>query len=307
MSHLAGPAPLSFDQATKFYGAVIGVNRFSLEIGTGVTALLGANGAGKSTLIKLASGQLRPSTGSVRVGPLAAWSTGAKRSLGYCPDSLTMYPEMTGRGFVETMARLHGFRAAEARDRTGKTIDEVGMSAWADRRIATYSLGMRQRIKLAQALVHDPPLLLLDEPFSGVDPVGRREIQDTLRRAARGKTVVVSTHLLDDVDLLADRVAIIARGRLIAHGALAEIRDALVDRPSTVRIVTPRARFLAGRLAADEHTRSIEITNDELLAKTTRSDAFFELVGELARSQDLRISTLETIDAGAEAVFGYLA
>src|SRR5487761_630574 len=175
---------LTFDHVTKFYGPVIGVNNISCRIGPGITGLLGANGAGKSTLIKLASGQLRPSQGSVRVGEQTAWSTAAKRNFGYSPDLDRFYEEMTGREFVYTMARLYGYRRAEARDRAELALEEVGMTDRADRRLGGCSHGMRQRIKLAQALVHGPELLLLDEPLNGIDPGGRREINELLLRLA---------------------------------------------------------------------------------------------------------------------------
>jgi ABC-2 type transport system ATP-binding protein len=162
------PLLLEFEHVTKFYGAVIGINNVTCHVGPGITGLLGANGAGKSTLIKLASGQLRPTQGRVTIGGHDAWSTAAKHHLGYSPDINSFYEEMTGREFVYAMARLHGFSRTEARERTEHVLDEVGMADRAQRRLAGCSHGMRQRIKLAQALVHDPWLLLLDEPLTGI-------------------------------------------------------------------------------------------------------------------------------------------
>src|SRR5688500_3420040 len=169
---------LTFNRVTKFYGPVIGLNDISCRIGPGITGLFGANGAGKSTLMKLASGQLRPSLGEVLVGDNSAWSTRAKRDFGYSPDIDRFYEEMTGREFVETMARLYGYPGREARRRTQRVLEDVGMADRSERRIAGCSHGMRQRIKLAQALVHDPEILLLDEPLNGIDPGGRREIHE---------------------------------------------------------------------------------------------------------------------------------
>ncbi|MBL8848341.1 MAG: ABC transporter ATP-binding protein, partial [Planctomycetaceae bacterium] len=177
------PAPLAeFRNVTKWYGPVIGVNDISMRLGPGITGLLGPNGAGKTTVIKLLTGQLKPSLGRVIVGGHPAISAIAKRRLGYCPDVDTFYEEMSGRRFVRTMARLHGMDGKTARDRADAALDMVGMSDRADRKLRGYSKGMRQRIKLAQALVHDPDLLIVDEPLNGVDPVGRRELMDLFRR-----------------------------------------------------------------------------------------------------------------------------
>ncbi len=244
--HVAeSPLLLVFEHVTKFYGAVIGVNHISCRIGPGITGLLGANGAGKSTLIKLASGQLRPSQGTVRIGGHSAWSTAAKHHLGYSPDLNSFYEEMTGREFVYAMARLHGFSRAEARERTEHVLDEVGMVDRGDRRLAGCSHGMRQRIKLAQALVHDPWLLLLDEPLAGIDPGGRREINELLfRLAGQGKTILVSSHILVEIEQLAHSIVMMSRGRLIAYGTLAEVRNLMQYRPQVVEIAAePRGNW----------------------------------------------------------------
>src|SRR5439155_8259046 len=171
----SAPPLLLFDHVSKWYGPVIGVNQVTLELRPGITGLVGANGAGKSTLLRLATGQLRPDLGKVQLRGLEAWSPQAKRYVGYAPDLDAFYEDMSGRQFVETMARLYGFPRREARLRTEGALEWVGMKGRAERRIRGYSKGMRQRIKLAQALVHDPELLILDEPLSGIDPVGRQE------------------------------------------------------------------------------------------------------------------------------------
>ena len=298
---------LSFDCVTKFYGPVIGVNDVSCRIGPGITGLLGANGAGKSTLIKLASGQLRPSLGEVRIGPHSAWSTAAKREFGYSPDINNFYEEMTGREFVYAMTRLYGYRRAEARERTERALAEVGMTSRAERRMAGCSHGMRQRIKLAQALVHDPPILLLDEPLSGIDPGGRREINDLLARLAeQGKTILVSSHILLEIEHLADTVVMISRGRIMASGTLAEIRELLDDQPLTVEIVVEPPRRLASLLAELPEVRSIELRDSVLVVRTTSPARFFASLGDLVVRHALEVRRLQTLDAGADAVFGYL-
>lgn len=298
---------LTFEHVTKFYGPVIGVNDVSCHIGPGITGLLGANGAGKSTLIKLASGQLRPSQGRVRIGDHTAWSTAAKRLFGYSPDIDRFYEEMTGREFVFTMARLYGYRRREAKERTELALGEVGMTDRAERRMAGCSHGMRQRIKLAQALVHDPELLLLDEPLNGIDPGGRREINELLLRLAeRGKTILISTHILGDVEQLADTIVMISRGRLIASGTLSEVRDLLADQPRVIEIVSDRPRSLAALLAAAAYVRSVEVRDETLTIRTAQPARFFVDVGKLVVKHQFDVRRMQTVDAGADAVFDYL-
>src|SRR5437868_7003516 len=215
----AGEPPLLFEHVSKWYGPVIGVNQVTLELRPGITGLVGSNGAGKSTLLRLAAGQLRPDLGTVTVCGHDAWGAEARRHVGYCPDVETFYEEMSGRQFIEAMARLCGYPGIEARRRTEKVLEIVGMADRATRRLRGYSKGMRQRIKLAQALVHDPELLLLDEPLSGIDPIGRREfISMLLHLAGQGKCLLVSSHELEELEKLTDRVAIVARGRIAAVG-----------------------------------------------------------------------------------------
>ncbi|MGE3405866.1 MAG: ABC transporter ATP-binding protein [Pirellulales bacterium] len=298
---------LAFDNVTKLYGPVIGVNDVSCQVGPGITGLLGANGAGKSTMLKLASGQLRPSLGRVRVGPHDAWSTAAKRHFGYSPDINSFYEEMTGREFVRVMARLCGFSRAEARDRTEEALAETGMTDRAERRIAGCSHGMRQRIKLAQALVADPPILLLDEPLTGIDPGGRREINALLRRLAdRGKTVLVSSHILVEVEHLVDSILVIASGRVLASGTLAEIRGLLEDQPFSVEIIADRARDLAALLVQSAEVRSIDLRDDALVIRTRNPAQFFSTLGDLVLAHRFNLHRIETLDAGADAVFEYL-
>jgi len=298
---------LTFDHVTKFYGPVIGVNDISCKIGPGITGLLGANGAGKSTLIKLASGQLRPTQGTVRIGEHAAWSTAAKHHLGYSPDINNFYEEMTGREFVYTMARLHGFSRAEARDRTESVLVEVGMADRAKRRMAGCSHGMRQRIKLAQTLVHDPWLLLLDEPLLGIDPGGRREINELLfRLAAQGKTILVSSHILVEIEQLAKSIVMMARGRIVASGTLAEVRGMMQSRPTTVEIVAEPARRLAALLAENTDVYGVDIRDSGLVVRTRNPLRFYDWIAELVCNQGIEVRRMQTLDAGADAVFDYL-
>ncbi|MFO1092640.1 MAG: ABC transporter ATP-binding protein, partial [Planctomycetaceae bacterium] len=297
-----------FRNVTKWYGPVIGVNDISVTLGPGITGLLGPNGAGKTTLIKLLTGQLHPSLGKVLVGGHQAFSAIAKRRLGYCPDVDTFYEEMSGRRFVQTMARLHGMDARTARERSDAALEQVGMADRADRRLRGYSKGMRQRIKLAQALIHNPDLLIVDEPLNGVDPVGRRELMDLFRRFRdQGKAVLVSSHILDEMETLADRVVFMGRGRIVAIGTLPEIRNMLDEYPLHIRIRAPRVREVAVELVQWPLVRSVALrTDEELSAEVLRPDEFFRQFAGYVAVSAAEINALETTDVSAEAIFEYV-
>jgi ABC-2 type transport system ATP-binding protein len=312
--HPAPAAPRSaaplllFERVSKWYGPVIGVNQVTLELRSGITGLVGQNGAGKSTLLRLATGQLRPDLGSVQVRGRDAWSATAKRSVGYCPDVDAFYEEMSGRQFVQAMARLCGFRSGDARRRTEEVLELVGMAARAERPLGGYSKGMRQRIKLAQALVHDPELLVLDEPLSGVDPVGRQESVRLFRElAARGKCLLVSSHELEELEKLTDHVAVMSRGRIAAVGTLAQIRELFDDQPHSVRVDSTQPRRLAGALLALEDVVGVEIGQGETVFVRARNPRrFFRDLAGLVLEEDFDLRHLETLDDSAEAILGYL-
>ena len=297
-----------FDAVCKWYGSVIGLNDVSWELQPGITGLVGHNGAGKSTLIKLLTGQLQPSLGSVTVCGHLAWSAAAKRHLGYCPDVDAFYEEMSGRAFVRMIARLHGFSPRVARQRTDEVLQQVGMAERADRRLASYSKGMRQRIKLAQALVHEPDLIVLDEPLNGVDPVGRCELIGLFQAlAAQGKAILISSHILEEMDTLADRILFICRGRLLASGTLTEIRALLDSHPLKIRIATARARELAAELLHLPVVRSVALEEaGQLLLEVERPKEFFGPLAELITRHGHDLQRLQVIDATTEAVFDYL-
>jgi ABC-2 type transport system ATP-binding protein len=311
-----GPRPLApakaplllFEQVSKWYGPVIGVNQVTLELRSGITGLVGPNGAGKSTLMRLATGQVRPSLGSVTVRGHNAWGAAAKRHVGYCPETDAFYEEMSGRQFVETMARLCGYSAKEARYRTERTLDLVGMNDRAERRLRGYSKGMRQRIKLAQALVHDPDLLLLDEPLSGIDPLGRRETVALFRELERrGKCLLVSSHELEELEKLTDHVAFMARGRIAAVGTVGQIRDLLDNHPLSVRIDSDQPRRLARELLGMEEVVGVELGEAGVLIVQARNPrSFFRRLAQLVIEEGIEVQRLETLDDSAQAVLGYL-
>ena len=297
-----------FDSVSKWYGAVIGLNDVSWELQPGITGLVGHNGAGKSTLIKLLTGQLQPSIGSVTIFGKRAWSAAAKRHLGYCPDVDAFYEEMSGEAFVRMIARLHGFSPRAARQRASAVLEQVGMAQRAARPLASYSKGMRQRIKLAQALVHDPELIVLDEPLNGVDPVGRSEMLTLFRAlAAQGKSILVSSHILEEMDTLADRIVFICRGRLMASGTLADIRALLDSHPLKIRIASQRARELAAQLVPLPVVQSVALErHDQLLLEVLRPKEFFGPLAEVVTRHGHDLQRLQVIDATTEAVFDYL-
>jgi ABC-2 type transport system ATP-binding protein len=299
---------LLFERVSKWYGPVIGVNQVTLELRPGITGLVGANGSGKSTLLRLAAGQLRPDLGSVRICGEEAWGAAAKRHLGYCPETDIFYEEMSGRRFVETMARLCGLTRHDARCRTGEVLDLVGMNGRAERRLRGYSRGMRQRIKLAQALLHDPELLLLDEPLSGIDPIGRREsIELFLRLAAQGKCLLVSSHELEELEKLTDHVAIMARGQIAAVGTLTRIRDLLDAHPLSVRLACDDGRRLAAALLEWDEVTGVDCEAGGVLVVRARSPRrFFERLSELVLEEGFDLRHLETLDDSTHAILGYL-
>ena len=306
---MTSTAPLChFEAVCKWYGSVIGLNDVSWQLQPGITGLVGHNGAGKSTLIKLLTGQLRPNIGSVTIRGKQAWSAAAKRHLGYCPDVDAFYEEMSGQAFVQMMARLHGFSPRVARERTSAVLEQVGMSERARRPLASYSKGMRQRIKLAQALVHEPDLIVLDEPLNGVDPVGRSELIALFQAlAAQGKAILISSHILEEMDTLADRILFLCCGRLLASGTLPEIRALLDSNPLKIRIGTQRARELAAELLRLEVVQSVALErHDQLLLEVLRPKDFFGPLAEVVTRDGHDLQRLQVIDATTEAVFDYL-
>jgi ABC-2 type transport system ATP-binding protein len=338
---LAEHPVLSFTRVTKWYGPVIGANQVTLELRPGITGLVGANGAGKSTLLRLAAGQLRPDLGRVEVMGHDAWSSQARLYSGYCPEVDAFYEEMSGRQFVLTMAKLCGYSRSDSQDRTERVLNLVGMADRSMRRLRGYSKGMRQRIKLAQALLHDPPLLILDEPLSGIDPVGRQEtVELFLNLAGQGKCLLISSHELDELEKLTDHVAIMARGRIAAVGTVSSIRDRLDDHPLSIRIELDRVeswsghsdraaelfhvehsasparsahRDLAVRLLALPMVVSVEVLDEDpenergrLIVRARQPRVFFEALGRLVLEEWYEVREVLPLDDSTAAVLGYL-
>lgn len=303
------PEPLLlFEQASKWYGSVLALNQVTLELTGGITGLVGANGAGKSTLLRLATGQLRPTLGSVKVRGVPAADWQARRLVGYCPDIDSFYEDLTGRRFVLNMARLCGYDRAEAARRTESVLEQVGMTDRADRKLQGYSKGMRQRVKLAQALLHDPELLVLDEPLSGIDPIGRQELLELFQRlAGQGKCLLISSHELEALEKLTNHVAIMARGRIAAVGTLQQIRELLDDYPTSVRIAVANPRHAARLLLNLADVLAVEVEDDSsVVVKARHPKRFFAEFGRLVVAERLEVTNLEPLDESAHAILGYL-
>jgi ABC-2 type transport system ATP-binding protein len=300
---------IDLQNVSRWYGDVIGLNDVTCSIGSGVTALLGQNGAGKSTLMKLITGQIRPTTGEIKVFGQDPFANPAVfEKIGLCPD-IDSFPEhLSGREFVYRMGRMMGYDHQEGVRRTDEVLQMVGMAERAEKPLKGYSKGMRQRIKLAQAVFHDPDLLLLDEPLNGLDPVGRREFMDVLSSlAARGKAIVVSSHILFEVEQMTRSILLLHRGRLLASGDVSEIRD-LIDRyPHRIRIRGTQIREIAGRFAALPYVVSVRVDDkaQEMEVETRQAADFYATVSDLA-SQGFEIYEMESPDNNLESVYEYL-
>jgi ABC-2 type transport system ATP-binding protein len=301
---------VAFQDVSKWYGNVIGVNKLTVNIGSGVTGLLGPNGAGKSTLLQLATGQLCPSQGAVRVLGEHVWNNAAlNRRIGLCPEQDAFYEWMTGWDFVFTCARLTGLSRKAARTAAERTIASVGMEPHQDRAIRGYSKGMRQRIKMAQALVHDPEVLFLDEPLTGTDPLARRELMDIITRLGNeGKSLLVSSHVLYEVQALTSNIVLLNRGRLVADGNVRQIRDLIDKHPHHIKLECDDYRRLAARMVAWDDVEGVRVIAEEraLMVETHAPDAFYSRLPALSLEDGLAIKSVYSDDDNLEAVFKYL-
>jgi ABC-2 type transport system ATP-binding protein len=295
---------------TKRYGEVLGLNGFTASFGAGITGLIGPNGAGKSTLFRLLAGQLRPDAGTLSVLGQPAWSEGSfRRRVGYCPEQPAMYDWMTGKEFVVYLLRVDGYSRAEAEKRATQAIDTVGLTDAKARRVRVYSKGMRQRVKIAQGIAHDPELLLLDEPLNGVDPVGRAQLLALFTRLGRsGHHLIVSSHVLYEVERLTDQIVMISNGRALAQGDLHRIRDLIDERPHTIEITAREPRSLAKLLSGWDHVVGIEFVGpDRLTVRSRLPETFYRELPELVVREGAEISALHSSDDNLDAVFRYLS
>jgi ABC-2 type transport system ATP-binding protein len=291
---------------SRWYGNVVAVNGVSFALQPGITGLLGPNGAGKSTLLHMMSGFLRPSAGQITVLGQPAWKNPELyRQVGLVPEREGFYPFLSGWEFVLASARLHSLPDPEAA--TKRAIAAVDMEAAQGRAMGGYSKGMRQRMKVAGAIVHEPSILLLDEPFNGADPGQRLHLMDLLRgMAADGRTIVFSSHILAEVERLAEQVLVVVAGRLAASGDFREIRRLMTDRPHTFVLRTNQNRELASRLMEDSAVTGIELADNGLRVRVADRTAFAYAAPKIARAADISIDEMIPADESLESVFSYL-
>jgi len=305
----SGAPLLHAERVSKWFGEVIAVNDCTLTLGAGVTGLLGLNGAGKTTLFKLMSGLILPSQGEVEVrGNRLRREVGLFRRVGFCPESDALFDWLTGREFLSLMIRLMGYDAAEVERRTDAALASVRLTDAAHTRIGAYSKGMRQKIKMAQALAHDPEIIFLDEPLNGMDPVSRREIVALVKQlGGEGRCVVVSSHILPEIETMTRSIALIHHGKLMAEGDITEIRDAIEDRPTIVAFKSPDPRRLSSFPAGQELVVGVELDEfGRVVVRTDHAVSFYrELPGWLL-AENLPVDEFQTLDDNLQAVFDYL-
>jgi ABC-2 type transport system ATP-binding protein len=305
----AAGSVIAADHLSKWYGQVIGLNDVSLSVPSGITGLLGPNGAGKSTFMKLVTGQLKPSKGSIAVLGQPIWNNPSLYArIGFCPEQDAFYERMTGLEWVTALVSLNGVGESAARDMSARALETVGLSDAAGKKIGAYSKGMRQRVKLAQALAHDPELLILDEPLSGMDPLVRRRTIRLIKDWGRsGKSVLVSSHILHEIESMTSNILLINQGRILAEGNVHQIRDLIDEHPHTVFIKAENTRQLAREFLTDDQVLSLRFEDGGVVVQTGRPDAFYARLTDLAASGELgMIDEVTSPDDNLQAVFQYL-
>jgi ABC-2 type transport system ATP-binding protein len=311
MSAAAGESRITFTNVSKFYGDVLGVNRVSLSIPPGITGLVGPNGSGKTTLMNLMVGLLRPSRGEISVvGISPDRSEELFRLLGYATQYEGFPPGLTGYEFVESFLRVHGFTAKPAEEMTWRALERVNLVEAAKRKVASYSKGMRQRIKLAQAIAHEPRVLILDEPLNGLDPMARAEVIALFRELAdAGLHVVVSSHILHEVDLISDHVVLLNGGYIVAEGKIHDVRDEMEEEhPVQVSIRCDQPSLLAARVFSADHVVEARLHDDGqgVLIRTRDADGFHLLLNDIVLADGITVEAVTAADADVNAVYQYL-
>jgi len=297
------------DHLSKWYGQVIGLNDVSVSIPPGITGLLGPNGAGKSTLLKLLTGQLKPSKGSITVLGEPVW--GNPRiffRIGFCPEQDAFYDRMTGLEWVAGLARLNGFDEQASLSAARYALERVDLMDAANKKIGSYSKGMRQRVKLAQALAHDPELLILDEPLSGMDPIARRRTIRLIKEWAReGRSILVSSHILHEIEAMTSSILLINNGRILAEGDVHQIRELIDEHPHTVHVKAERPRDLARDFLTRDDVLSLKLEQGAIVVETSKPDSFYRYLTELAADGRAgEITEVTSPDDNLQAVFKFL-
>ena len=296
------------ERLSKWYGHVLGVSDVTWNLPGGVVGLLGPNGAGKSTLMKLMSGLLRPSRGSIEVlggDPFA--DPRVRRKIGYSPEHESTYDELTARELVTVLAHLAGVPRADAGAAAVRALEAMGMTEAIDRRVRGFSKGMRQRTKLAATLAHDPELLILDEPLTGVDPVARIDIIERIKKLAEGgKTVVVSSHVLYEIEALTEDIVVIYRGQVLAEGNIYEIRRLIDRHPHRIRVECDRPREIAAAIAGEEHVARLVMERRAIIVETRDPDRCYDDLARAVVERGVELRAMTSPDNNLGAVFDYL-
>lgn len=298
------------ENLSKWYGEVMGVNDVTLKVYPGITGLLGPNGAGKTTLLKLMTGQLKPNQGNITVLNESVWNNfELTRRVGYCPDIEIAYQFMSGFEFIMFFATLSGYDKGEAHEKTTNVLKTVDMLPAAEKPIGSYSKGMRQRIKLAQALVHEPEILFLDEPLTGLDPIGRRHVMELISKLAeQGISMLVSSHILYEIEAITQTILLIHQGRILAEGNISDIRELIDEHPHKVYLSADDPRRLAQTCLIYEDILSVTFGNQpgDVIIETAKPDAFYARLPQIIIENELHISQLYSPDDNLSAVFKYL-
>jgi len=299
-----------FEDVSKFYGEVLGVNRINLQIDPGITSLVGPNGSGKTTLMNLMTGLLKPTSGTIRILDTTPDEPEAIfQKMGYCSQFDSFPRGTTARSFIEFYLRVHGYSKKDCEELTHQALERVSMLEAADRKISSFSKGMRQRVRLAQSIAHNPSVLVLDEPLNGLDPMARAEIIRLFRQLAdAGMYLIISSHILHEVDMMSDSVVLLHNGYVVAEGEVHGVRGEIDEHPIQILIRCDRPQELAAKLFEHEYTVEARIHNDRagLFVKTRRPDEFYLLLNKVITEQNLQVESVAPVDDDLNAVYQYL-
>ena len=301
---------ITFEDVSKFYGEILGINRVNLQIAPGITSLVGPNGSGKTTLMNLVTGLIRPTSGSISVLGISPYDPEELfRKLGYCSQFDSFPRRATAREFIEFYLQVHGFSRHQTRDLAQQALERVSLVEAADRKVSAFSKGMRQRVRLAQSIAHNPSILVLDEPLNGLDPMARAEIIRLFRSLAdEGMYLIISSHILHEVDMMSDSVVLLQNGYIVAEGEVHGVRDEISEHPIQILIRCDRPQALAARLFEYEFTIEARIHNDRhgLFVKTRQPEDFYLLLNKVITEQNLQVESVAPVDDDLNAVYQYL-
>jgi ABC-2 type transport system ATP-binding protein len=299
-----------FDKVSKFYGEILGVNKVNLQVAPGITSLVGPNGAGKSTLMNLMTGLLRPTRGSITIlGIPTDQPERLFRKVGYCTQFDSFPRGLTGREFINAFLMVHGFNRKRANELSQIALERVNLVEAADRKVAGYSKGMRQRIRLAQSIAHEPAVLILDEPLNGLDPMVRAETIALFRKlASEGLHLIISSHILHEVDMMSDRVVLLNNGYIVAEGNIHGVRDEMEEHPMQILIRCDRPAKLAAYVFGKDHVVEARLHDDRrgLFVKTRDADRFYLMLNRAVAEGEVSVETVAPVDDDMSAVYQYL-